>query len=336
MASIVKTNKGYSVRFYFDKVRYSKTCKTKRECKDWVIKKTEELIHNSLKAPINKSIVSITFKDLLVKYFYLYLLDNPKKKTDRLRVGKLIREYPELTNKKVVDLTKADMRAWVEKCSRDVSGSTVQKYSSLINNVFKAAINEWDFNFINPLIGIRKPKANLPRERYIEDWEINSLLAQLGYDQSKALESIKIRIGAAFLFSLETAMRAGEICNLEWDDISPSGLVLKVKTAKTRSGIREVPLSSKARKIIEQCKLENDTPKVFRLTTAQLDANFRKYRKEAKLKGFTFHDSRATAITKLAKKLDILDLAKMVGHKDPKMLMVYYRQGAEALVDRLG
>ena len=51
--------------------------------------------------------------------------------------------------------------------------------------------------------------------------------------------------------------------------------------------------------------------------------------------GLTFHDARAEAITRLSKKLDILQLARMVGHKDLKMLSVYYRESAADIAKKL-
>ena len=46
--------------------------------------------------------------------------------------------------------------------------------------------------------------------------------------------------------------------------------------------------------------------------------------------GLHFHDSRACALTRLSAKLSPLQLAKVSGHKDLKMILnVYYRETAE-------
>lgn len=49
-----------------------------------------------------------------------------------------------------------------------------------------------------------------------------------------------------------------------------------------------------------------------------------------------FHDTRHEAITRLAKRLDVLELARMVGHRDPRSLMIYYNETAEQLAKKLG
>ena len=48
-----------------------------------------------------------------------------------------------------------------------------------------------------------------------------------------------------------------------------------------------------------------------------------------------FHDTRHQAITDLAKKLTVLELARMVGHSDLRSLMIYYNETAESLAEKL-
>ena len=47
------------------------------------------------------------------------------------------------------------------------------------------------------------------------------------------------------------------------------------------------------------------------------------------LAGITFHDTRHAACTRLAKKLHVLELARMIGHRDLKSLMIYFNESAE-------
>jgi integrase len=57
--------------------------------------------------------------------------------------------------------------------------------------------------------------------------------------------------------------------------------------------------------------------------------------KRAMVEGLTFHDSRHLAITRQSKKLDILALARMVGHRDLRHLQVYYNESAASIATRL-
>lgn len=49
----------------------------------------------------------------------------------------------------------------------------------------------------------------------------------------------------------------------------------------------------------------------------------------------TFHDTRHEAITRLAKKLHVLDLARMVGHSDIRQLHTYYNETAADIAARI-
>ncbi len=62
---------------------------------------------------------------------------------------------------------------------------------------------------------------------------------------------------------------------------------------------------------------------------------FRRALQLAKIEGLTFHDTRHEAITRLAKKLQILDLARAIGHRDPRSLMVYFNATAEEIAEQL-
>jgi integrase len=91
------------------------------------------------------------------------------------------------------------------------------------------------------------------------------------------------RIALAFLFAIEAAMRAGEICALKADDVS--GRVARLHM--TKNGLpRDVALSVRALEIWEM------VPEGFGVTSATLDAMFRKAREKAGIQGMTFHDTR--------------------------------------------
>ena len=134
---------------------------------------------------------------------------------------------------------------------------------------------------------------------------------------------VKQRIAVMFLIAVETGMRASEITRAVVD-----GRVARLYDTKNGDA-RDVPLSTRAVELFGRLGSEpvNDSTR---------DTMFRLARKEAGLSGFTFHDSRGVALTRLSKKLDILELAKMIGHRSPTSLLIYYRQSAEDTAAKLG
>jgi len=74
---------------------------------------------------------------------------------------------------------------------------------------------------------------------------------------------------------------------------------------------------------------------VFTVNLANADALFRRVRDRLGIENLHFHDTRHEATTRLARKLDVLDLARMTGHRDPRSLMVYYNATASEVAGRL-
>lgn len=158
--------------------------------------------------------------------------------------------------------------------------------------------------------------------------EIDALLAVSGTDLNRK-QAVAVH---AFLFAIETAMRAGEITGLLPDSIDLKRRVAYLPMMKNGKA-RQVPLSSRAVELIERLPKTNGP--LFGITSMQLSALFRKVKKQADIDGLTFHDSHHEAITCLAKKLHVMDLARMVGHSNINMLMVYYNETAESLAKKL-
>ncbi len=152
------------------------------------------------------------------------------------------------------------------------------------------------------------------------------MLQALGYKPGP-VRSVSQAVGVAMLLALATGMRAGEICGLTWADVR--GDFCRLPLTKNGSA-RDVPLSLVARKLIERCRGFDDVL-VLGLQSQTLDALFRRARGRAGLDGFTFHDTRRTAATRLSKVVDLLMLCKIFGWKNPQMAMVYYAPTASEM-----
>jgi integrase len=211
---------------------------------------------------------------------------------------------------------------------RAVQGSTVQREMNLMSNVFTVARKEWKWIVGSPTTDVKRPKGNKPRFRRISEAEIKEICHALGW-RERAPVTKQQSIAAAFLFAIETGMRAGEICALQPDWIK--GRVAHLPETINKNGeSRDVPLSPRAIQILKL------VPDGFGITAASLDAMFRTARRDrTKIEDMTFHDTRHEAITRLAKKLHVLDLARMVGHKDIRKLMIYYNESAEDIAGKL-
>ena len=63
---------------------------------------------------------------------------------------------------------------------------------------------------------------------------------------------------------------------------------------------------------------------------------FRKCRDKLMIEDLHFHDARAEALTRLARRVDVLTLARISGHKDLRVLSEhYYRETAADIARRI-
>lgn len=241
-----------------------------------------------------------------------------------------LRAFP-LAQKPCAAITSPDLAAWRDARLKAVAPATVNRELNLLRSVLEAARRDWGWLKVNPMADLKRPKNPPSRKRRISEAEITAVVERgLGY-RGGAPANISQRVALAFLFAIETAMRGGEIIGLRWKDVGERSVHLP----KTKNGDqRQVPLSVRAREIL--ALLDRDTDPVFGLNSAQKDALFRAGRQRAGVVNLHFHDARSEAIYRLSKKLDVLELARVVGHRNLASLMWYYDATADELADKLG
>jgi len=257
---------------------------------------------------------------------------SPTKKSHRNehnRMNRLLQQP--IANLVILETTNYDIELWIEKALKRNKNSSVNRDLNAISAVFEQA-KRWRWTDRNPLREIKRPKNPQPRDRRISEREIERILDALGFD-GETVATRRDVIAVAFLFALETAMRQGEIWGLTWNDIYFDKRYARLHETKNGTK-RDVPLSSEAIRLLKLLPSHND--RVFNTNQNSSATLFRRSLKLASIKGLTFHDTRHEALTRLARKLEVLDLARMVGHRDPRSLMIYYNATAEEIAHRLG
>lgn len=252
-----------------------------------------------------------------------------------LRLAALERDFPALAKKQLTELTTPNMADWRDARLQVVTPGSVQRDINLLSHVFTVARDEWKWMGDTPLKGMRAPGQNPPRTRRIDPGEIKRLCRWLGYRTGQKPATKQAEVALAFLLSLRTGMRAGEVLSLSVKTVDVKRRVATVehKTQHLTGKPREVPLSRRALLLLKPVL---DKGKVFTVTSASLDALFRKARDSLLLEDIHFHDARADALTRLAKKVDVMTLARISGHKDLRILMDhYYRTTADEIAAKL-
>ncbi|WP_036661823.1 site-specific integrase [Pandoraea sp. SD6-2] len=334
MASIQKVAKGWRVQVMVDGQRDSRTFDTRAAAMAWSAQRETEL--RSIASGAGSK--TLTVGDVLKEYELKVTHTKRGARWERLRLpligGKEIggRKFKDI---KLIDLRPSHIAAWRDARMREVSGASASREMSLMSHAFLVARKEWGWLVTNPMADVKRPPDPPGRERLISQEEIELLLASLGYEEGLPVETPMQRVAVAFLFAIETAMRSSEILALTASSVNYHGKFARLPMTKNGTA-RNVPLSSRA---IELLKMLPAVPKgesLFALSASSRDALFRKARDRSQIPDVTFHDTRHEAITRLAKKLQPLDLARMTGHRNISELMTYYNATATDIAGRLG
>lgn len=300
-------------------VRSSKVFATKQAAKDWAARQEYLILNEKPKSE------TTLFGDVLDRYARTVSVNKRGAKWEMLRIERFrLDPFAAITMGK---LTSQDFASWRDARLREVSPATVSREMTLLSSALNVARKEWGLISFNPISDVRKPTSPPHRDRLVTPKEMEKLEKAAGTDLGRGMA----RALHAFKFSMETAMRAGEVVGLEWARVDIERRVARLDMTKNGTA-REVPLSSEAIRLLEE--LPRCDP-VFNLSSQTLDALWRRLRDRAGVTGLTYHDSRHAAITRLSSKLDVLALARMVGHKDLRMLNLYYNESAEELAKRL-
>lgn len=247
---------------------------------------------------------------------------------EQIRLKKLAGDP--LADVRFADLAAGHIADFRDRRLVDVAASSVAREMTLISSVIQTARREWGWIDHNPCSDVKRPEQPPHRDRRITDDEIDRLCFALGYGGGQPVDKSQ-QVAVMFLLAIETAMRQGEIVGIRRADVD---LVERwVRLSDTKNGSRRyVPLSKEAVRLLS---LMDGDDCLFSVTAAVASTLFRRARKRAEIDDLTFHDSRHEACTRLAQKIEVLDLARMTGHKDLKQLLAYYNAKPSEIAARL-
>lgn len=325
MASIKPYKDKWRAQLYVAGVRDSATFRLKREAETWASVRTAEILSEK-NTPIGNK---FTFSQALKKYRDEVSPGKRGSRWEEIRIGAMLEMASLPLQLPIGEVATPHLAAWRDDRLKSVTPGTVLREMSLLSAILETARKEWQWIKENPIKDVGKPKRPDHREIVISRREIITMLREMGHAKGPCKSSSQAA-ARCFILALRTGMRAGEICGLTWDRVETDYCIL----VETKTKPRNVPLVPKASRLIESMR-GWDSRLVFGISSQTLDALFRRYRDRAGLDGFTFHDSRHTAATWLARKLDVLTLCKMFGWKNPAQAMVYYNPTASDIAKLL-
>jgi integrase len=254
------------------------------------------------------------------------------------RIGILLKDTIADTN--LLRLSSKHLSEFKDRKRKEVGPSTWNKYLSLISVVIDTAMKDWGIYLPNnPVRNADREKEPRPRDRTLVDDEYQRLLQAC--DQMKQTRfrkgdtAIHLYLKSMIIFSVETAIRQGELLAMRYDQFNFDKRTLYIPETKNGEP-RTIPLSTKAIKIIQSVPRRIDG-KVFPLSCDSLKFWFGEAKREAKISGFRWHDLRRYACSLLFEKgLSVPELQLVSGHKDPRVLLnTYTALSAEKIAIKL-
>lgn len=319
MATFRKRGKRWQALVKIDQQQRSKTFDTKVAAVKWAVQQEKGVAETA------------TLRDAFLRYRAEVSPRKRGRRWEQIRIDRFLRTW-DVVDQPLASIRSADITAWRDARLQEIAPSSVSREMTLLSHVFRVAAREWNWIEASPVSQVTRPQKPQARTRVIQDSEIPLLLTALGWQEASPQSSSQMTAWA-LLFALETAMRSSEILGLQWEHVRQKTVHLPM----TKNGTsRDVPLTLRARELIKLVHgLHPD--KVLPLAKETRDVLFRRAVKNAGLENLHFHDARRTGTIRLSRKLEPMELAKVTGHRDLRMLLnVYYGVVADDLADRIG
>jgi|TARA_B110000261_G_scaffold155918_1_gene189213 integrase len=319
VATFRKRGKKWYAEIMVQGKRKGKSFDTKAAARKWA--------DDEIELPTN----NIYLYDMAEKYIETRVVNFKSAQDTTNTIRRLTQLLPDIL---ASDLTKQMMSDWKNELGKTLSLSSLAAYKVMMSTMFNYCISEWGYMRVNPMKAISTPKGP-DRERLPTDAESAEIIKQLGFKnrcRTNEWDYNKDIVAIIWLLALETAMRKIELLSICPGNTDLVNRVVRLKDTKNGDK-RDVPLSTEAVRLIKL--LPGGKPRINYDTASGV---FTRACNKAGIQNLHFHDSRAYAIVKLSKVpgIDVLTLARIVGHRDVQSLMIYYREPAANVAKLLG
>ncbi|OWT61984.1 tyrosine-type recombinase/integrase [Candidimonas nitroreducens] len=332
MASIRPHKNGYRVEVCVRGQRDSQVLRTHREAKAWGSARETELLERAAKTPAELH----TIREAFEKYRDEVSCHKEGARHEALRLNAFVRDFPRLAALTLAEFDTPHLAEWRDARLEKVQPASVNRDVNLIRNVFTKARKEWKWMEHKPFDGLDLPPDGPPRDRRIHPWkEVRPILRALGYVSGQEPRTKQQEVALAWLVGMRSCMRAAEILRLGSDTLSMKTGVARVKHKMqyVTKRPRVIPLPRRALRLL---RVVQHREQCFTVDSASLDTLFRRARDSLMIQNLHFHDSRAEALTRLAREVDVLTLSKISGIRDVKLLLeTYYRETPEQIAARI-
>lgn len=312
-------------------VRDSTTGPTKREVQEWATQ-----VEADIRAGKRGRLPRKTLAEAVERYVDEVAVMYANARAERLAWARWLQQMGPLAQRPISELTTDDLARWRDSRLQTITAGSASREINRIRAMFTIARDEWKWISVSPFDGLRRPGDNPPRERRVKPLEVRAIARHLGYVTGR-VETASQQVALAFLIALRTGMRLNEITRLHDEIVDLERRVIRVKhkmqylTLRTR----DIPLTHQAVRLLKSAPGRGKGLYISP-SAGSISTQFSIACDRLGISGLQFRDSRAEALTRLSKRVDVLTLARISGHKDINILeQHYYRETAEDIARRL-
>lgn len=323
-------------------VREARNFATKKEAKLWAAQREGEILAGAGRG--SGAVPRHTLREAVERYWREVSAARGSAREDRLRLSALLRDHGVLVDKALAEIRTADLAAWRDARLSRVAPATVQREINTLRPIWRLAQDEWGWlpqEMSSPWRGLRLPPKTHARTRRVSWREARAILRNVGFHRDIPPSRPMEQAIWAWVVALHTALRAGEIMKMARSNVDLKRRIFTIAQHKTQAhvGERRVPITPRAARILrvlEKAAEDAGRDNYFTVSETSRDTLFRKVVARLMIEDMHFHDSRAAALTWLAKRYDVMTLARISGHVDINMLYnTYYRETPEDVAARL-
>lgn len=335
MASFRKVGKRWRAEVARLGVRKSQVFSTKAQAVAWAAQVEADILAGRLRAGSD-----ITVAQAVDRYLRDVAPHRRGGVYERRRLLALLRLCPWLAEMPVSEVRREHMARWRDERRAVVSDASVVRESSDLRTLWKYC-RSWGWMEVDPFKELPMPDKGHARARRTDWRELRLLLRGMGYVTGKRPLLPQQEVAWMYLIAHHTALRAGEIQSLSTRNVDLQRRVIRLDMHKTleHAGVRHVPFTRKAARLLamlDKWAREAGRENYFTVGPQSRDALFRKIRDRLLIEDLHFHDARADALTRLSRRVDVMTLARISGHRDLRQLLnTYYRETAEQIAARL-
>jgi integrase len=214
-------------------------------------------------------------------------------------------------------IRRPDVTAFVTTRKGEVRADTMLKELGVLTHFFSWAIEQELLN-INPCRGVKRPKTDKGRTRYLQPGELRLILTECP-------AWLRPIVGLLCF----TGMRRSELLTLRWVDVDRRSGFFLLPTSKNGEP-RCVHLNDLAKGILDALPKNSGEPldRVFpaseQISPENVSLSFLRAARRAGVANIRLHDLRHTFASWLRMKgADLHTVGMLLGHKDPRMTARY-------------